>query len=181
MQQVFETNTFGPLRLTRILLPYMRRARRGTIAHIAGIGGYSGAPNAGLFCSSKAAISIALEALQQEVISFGVRVCLVQLGHFRTPFLSAGHRQKVSNRITDYDPVLEPVRKVFNAFDGAQQGDPEKGARVIVEALTKETKEVPFLLPVGPDVPEAEWQTHKARAEQMETVQDWASRTDLDR
>ena len=79
----------------------MRCARRGIIAYIVGIGSYSDAPNAGIFCSSKAAISIALEALQQEVISFGVRVCLVQLGHFRTPFLSAGHRQKVLNRITN--------------------------------------------------------------------------------
>ncbi|OJJ80515.1 uncharacterized protein ASPGLDRAFT_847063 [Aspergillus glaucus CBS 516.65] len=125
----------------------MRCARRGTIAHIAGIGSYSGAPNAGIFCSSKAAISIALEALQQEVISFGVRVCLVQLGHFRTL-----------------------IRRVFDTFDGTQQGDPEKGVRVIIEALTKEAKEVPFLLPVGPDVPEAEWKAHKGRAEQMQAV-----------
>lgn len=51
---------------------------------------------------------------------------------------------------------------------------------MIIEALTKEAKEVPFLLPVGPDVPEAEWQAHKGRAEQMQAVQDWASRTDLD-
>ena len=180
MQQVFEANTLGPLRLTRILLLYMRRARRGIIAHIAGIGGYSGAPNAGMFCSSKAAMAIALEALQHEVASFGIRVCLVQLGHFRTPFLSAGHRQKVSNHIPDYDPVLTPIRRVFDTFDGAQQGDPEKGARVIVEALTKEAKDVPFLLPVGPDVPKAESQAHQRRVEQMQAVQDWTSRTDLD-
>ncbi|KAJ5431526.1 hypothetical protein N7445_009258 [Penicillium cf. griseofulvum] len=82
----------------------------------------------GMFCSSKAAMPIALEALQQEVISFGVRG--------------------------------------VDTFDGAQQDDPEKGAHVIVEVLGKEAKEVPFLLPIGPDVPEAEWQAHKKRVEQ---------------
>ncbi|KAJ5170454.1 short chain type dehydrogenase [Penicillium coprophilum] len=179
-QHIFETHVFGPLRLTRAILPSMRSAHKGTIAHVSGIGSLQGAANAGIFCASKAALSMAVEALQKEVDPLGIHVSLVQLGHFRTPFLSAGHRRKVAGHISDYDPVLNPIRAAFDSFDGSQQGDPVKGARVIVDAVARGDGTLPWLLPVGPDVPAAELQAHESRASQMQAVHAWTSVTDVD-
>lgn len=179
IQHVFETHVFGPLRVFRAVLPYMRKERRGIIAHLAGIGGLQGAPNAGVFCASKAAAATVIEAFQKEVAPLGIRMCLIQLGHFRTPFLSQGHRRKVQARIADYNPILEPIRQVFDQFDGAQQGDPIKAAAVIVEALTMDPKDVPFLLPVGPDMPAAELKAHEIRVENMSALRALTDRTDL--
>lgn len=179
IQHVFETHVFGPLRLFRAVLPYMRAGKRGVIAHLAGIGGLQGAPNAGVFCASKAAAATVIEAFQKEVAPLGIRMCLIQLGHFRTPFLSPGHRRKVHARIADYNPVLEPIRDIFNNFDGAQQGDPVKAANVIVEALTKDANNIPLLLPVGPDLPAAELKAHEIRVENMSALRALTDGTDL--
>ncbi|KAI4864289.1 hypothetical protein F4820DRAFT_449127 [Hypoxylon rubiginosum] len=164
---VFQTNFFGPLRLIRAVLPHMRRVGRGVIFNIAGADAYEGAPNAGVYGASKAALAAVTEALQRETDPLGVRVCLVQLGHFRTPFLARGHRLRIAEHIEDYDMVLTPPRRSLNALNGAQPGDPRKAARVIVDlyAAARDREEgddvdnnnnqIPFLLLLGSDAPAA--------------------------
>ncbi|KAI1381062.1 hypothetical protein F4677DRAFT_405761 [Hypoxylon crocopeplum] len=162
---VFQTNFFGPLRLTRAVLPHMRRAGSGAIFNVAGIAAYSGSPNAGLYCATKAAITSLTEALQAETDALGVRVCLVQLGHFRTAFLTRGHRLRIVGHIDAYDGVLDPLRKAFNGLNGAQPGDPLKAARVLVGLAAGEARSIPFFLPLGPDVPLAMQRAYEARVE----------------
>ena len=64
------------------------------------------------------------------------KVVVIEPGHFRTSFLSAGHRIKAGNVIDDLKPAVDPLRGVFDAYDQNQPGDPVKGARLIVDALT---------------------------------------------
>ena len=170
---------FGPLRLIRAILPWMRSNRHGTVANICGIGAMNGAPNAGIYCSTKAALVSITESLQRETASLGISVCLVQLGHFRTSFLQPGHRIKVASPIPDYSPILAPVQSAFNGLNGNQQGDPAKAAKVIVDALTNNKGSFPSLLPVGPDVPKAELQTHTARLEKMLECNVYTGTTDI--
>lgn len=177
--KVFNTNVFGPLRLIRAILPWMRSYGHGTIANICGIGGMNGAPNAGIYCSSKAAFASITEALQRETDGLGINVCLVQLGHFRTSFLQPGHRIKVENPIADYSPILAPIQKAFDGLNGNQQGDPSKAAAVIADALTSSKGSFPSLLPVGPDVPKAELQTHTARLDKMLECNIYTGITDI--
>jgi len=158
----------------------MRQAGRGIIVNVAGIGAFRGSPNAGLYCASKAALTTLTEALQHETDPHGIRVCLLQLGHFRTSFLQPSHRVKVAGHIPDYDPVLDPLRAAFNGLNGAQPGDPVKAATVIVELLKKsDPRDIPFLLALGSDVPAAELSTHKARREEMLKTESITSSTDF--
>ncbi|KAF4543307.1 Short-chain dehydrogenase/reductase SDR [Lasiodiplodia theobromae] len=177
LQQLFDTIALGPLRLARSVLPLMRRARAGVIANVAGIGALRGSPNAGPYCAAKAALSTLTEAMHDELAPLGVRVCLVQLGHFRTNFLQPGHRRKVQAHISDYDAVLDPIRAAFDGLNGAQQGDPLKGAQAIVKVLAG--PEVPPLLAVGPDVPAAELRAHDQRRAQILAWQHIGGGTDL--
>lgn len=177
LQHVFATHVFGPLRLVRAALPLMRRDHHGVIANVAGIGALRGAPNAGAYCSSKAALTTLTESLQQELAPLGIQVCLIQLGHFRTAFLQPNHRRKAKHTISDYETVLTPIRSAFNALDGAQQGSPFKAAEVIVKLLTRH--EVPPLLPVGPDVLTAELVAHEERRDRMLELSEVTSVTDI--
>lgn len=149
---VFQTNFFGPLRLIRAVLPHMRRVGHGVIFNVAGVDAYDGGPNAGVYGASKTALATVTEALQREADPLGVRVCLVQPGHFRTPFLARGHRLRVADTVADYDMVLTPLRRDLNALNGNQPGDPRKAARAVVDlAAQDDVRQIPFLVLLGSD------------------------------
>ncbi|KAI1111368.1 hypothetical protein F5Y14DRAFT_315188 [Nemania sp. NC0429] len=179
--EVFQTNLFGPLRLIRAVLPFMRQQRAGTILNICGIATYRGSPNAGLYCATKAALSTLTESLQHETEPLGIRVCLVQLGHFRTPFLTPGHRRRVSSPIEDYNEVLDPLRKAFNGLNGAQPGDSARAAQVLVElaSLQDGVAGIPMFLPLGSDVIPAIRATNEARVEAASSWEHLTSATDV--
>jgi NAD(P)-dependent dehydrogenase (short-subunit alcohol dehydrogenase family) len=153
----------------------MRSRRRGVVANVAGIGALQGAIGAGVFCSSKAAMTCATEALHAETSPLGINVCLIQLGHFRTAFLNPGHRLKTQATLADYDVVMESTRKIFDDFDGSQQGDPKEAGRLIVDVLTQsgraEGRCIPGYLAVGSDVVAA---TEKVRSSRQAEMEAWA-------
>jgi NAD(P)-dependent dehydrogenase (short-subunit alcohol dehydrogenase family) len=133
----FNTNVFGQLAVCRAILPYMRAAKSGVVAFVGSIGGWGGMVNGGLYCSTKCTLLALAEALKLEVAHLGIDVTLIEPGYFRTNFLSGGHKVSPAKRIDDLKPVIEPVQKALLAYDRKQPGDPEKGAKLIVEALTR--------------------------------------------
>lgn len=112
-------------------------------------------------------MTCATEALHAETSPLGINVCLIQLGHFRTAFLSPRHRLTTQVTLADYDVVMESTRKIFDDFDGSQQGDPKEAGRVIVEVLTQsgraEGRCIPGYLAVGSDVAAATEKVHSSR------------------
>ncbi|KAK3701321.1 hypothetical protein LTR37_015542 [Vermiconidia calcicola] len=149
----FNVNVFGVLNVTRAVLPYMRQQRSGVIAHFGSLGSWTGGPAGGLYCATKWAISGVTEGLRAEVAPFGIEVCCIEPGYFRTGFLNPGARVTTETRLKEYDETaVGEVRKVFNQTDNNQLGDVEKGCRVIFEVLTKKgRKEVPIRLVLGSD------------------------------
>jgi NAD(P)-dependent dehydrogenase (short-subunit alcohol dehydrogenase family) len=77
IRQVFETNVFGTMAVTRAVLPHLRRAGRGRVVIISSIGGRLGSPALTAYCGSKFALEGFGEALVQEVQPLGVHVSLV--------------------------------------------------------------------------------------------------------
>lgn len=84
LQTVMQTNFLGALDLSRAVLPAMRRAGRGHILTVSSVGSRVGRVADGIYCASKAAVEIAMEALRYEVARFGVQVAVVCPGAFRT-------------------------------------------------------------------------------------------------
>ena len=170
------------MRLARAVLPHMRSRHSGAIVNIAGLAAYRGSANAGPYCATKAALTTLTEALQQETAPLGVRVCLVQLGHFRTNFLAPGHRRRVGGPVADYDAVLAPLRRAFDGLNGAQPGDPAKAGRILVDLVMQQQQRdqpLPAFFPLGSDVGGAMQSATEAWAAQ---VQDWkhlSNATDL--
>ncbi|MGE3402487.1 MAG: oxidoreductase [Vicinamibacterales bacterium] len=82
----FETNVFGPSRLTQLVLPGMRRARAGRIVNLSSMGGCFVLPGGGYYHATKYAIEAISDALRFEVARFGIEVVVIQPGLIRTSF-----------------------------------------------------------------------------------------------
>src|SRR5215510_15754763 len=63
VQAVFQTNVFGLLNVTRAVLPYMRKQRRGHVINVSSIGGYESYPGWGVYCATKFAVEALTESL----------------------------------------------------------------------------------------------------------------------
>ena len=86
-RQVFQTNLFGPVRLTRELLPSMRAAERGRFVILSSQGGVRGMATAAAYAGVKAAVERWAEALAGEIAPFGLGVTLLLPGAFKTDIL----------------------------------------------------------------------------------------------
>jgi short-subunit dehydrogenase len=86
VRRQFETNVFGLLRLTQLVLPAMREARRGTIVNLSSVGGRLVFPGGGAYHATKYAVEALSDALRMEVRGFGIDVVCVEPGLIRTEF-----------------------------------------------------------------------------------------------
>src|SRR6188474_2631302 len=139
----FETNVFGLLRLTQLVLPGMRRARQGRIVNIGSMGGRLTFPGGGAYHATKHALVALNDALRFEVRGFGIDVVLIEPGLIRTGFGDVAlasldrlerpqspyaHFNREVGRITTESYEKGPVARL--------SGSPEDVAVVVEEALT---------------------------------------------
>jgi NAD(P)-dependent dehydrogenase (short-subunit alcohol dehydrogenase family) len=87
-EQIFATNLFGPMALTRALLPAMRAAGRGRIVVVSSQGGSRGMPSIGAYSASKGALERWAEAVAEEIAPFGLGVTILVCGTFATDILT---------------------------------------------------------------------------------------------
>lgn len=179
-----DTNVFGLLNVTRSILPYMRAARSGVIANISSVGAHTRNPGVGLYCASKRAVSGFSESMYEELKEFGIAVCCVEPGYFRSNFLGGDSKRVTSNLIKDYDGTkVRGGAELMDQVNGKQPGDVKKGCKVIVDALTggKDGKEeVSMRLVIGGD---AYGMIKKHCEETLKNLEDWKEvifGTDLD-
>jgi NAD(P)-dependent dehydrogenase (short-subunit alcohol dehydrogenase family) len=83
-----ETNLFGPVNVTRAVLPVMRAQRRGLIVTISSTGGITGQAFVSAYSAAKFGVEGWMESLAPEVAPFGIRTMLVEPGFFRTELLT---------------------------------------------------------------------------------------------
>src|SRR5262249_21424860 len=87
-ERLFRTNLFGPVRLTRELLPSMRARGRGRIVVVSSQGGIRGMPTISAYSAAKGALGRWAEALAEEVAPFGLGVTVLVSGMFKTDILT---------------------------------------------------------------------------------------------
>ncbi|WP_163865148.1 SDR family oxidoreductase [Myxococcus eversor] len=128
-----ETLLFGPMNVTRAVLPVMRKQRSGLLLTLSSTAGIAG----GVFCSAYAAAKFGLEgwveSLTPEVSPFGIRTMLVEPGFFRTELLTAGSTTYAKSSIGDYAESSRETVAAWSRMDGKQGGDPVKLAGAIVQ------------------------------------------------
>ncbi|HDR9474901.1 SDR family NAD(P)-dependent oxidoreductase [Burkholderia multivorans] len=137
----FDTNVFGTLWVIQAVLPILRAQGRGHIFTVSSIGGVIAFPTGGTYTATKFAVEAMSEALAAEVASFGVKVTVLEPGHFTTGFRSAVQSPPA---ITAYDPIRQTIRSSFKPEDF---GDPAATAAAIFEAV--DADEPPLRLVLG--------------------------------
>ncbi|MGO7733558.1 SDR family NAD(P)-dependent oxidoreductase, partial [Rhizobium johnstonii] len=150
IERMYATNVFGLLKVTRAVLPQMRKQRSGHVLNISSIGGYTGYPGWGVYCSTKFAVEGLSESLAIELEPFGINVTVVEPGFFRTDFLADNSLAISPATIPDY--VGTPagnMRDFAAAANHAQPGNPAKFAAGML-ALVNSAKP-PLRMPFGSD------------------------------
>lgn len=87
-QQMFATHLFGPVALTKALLPTMRAAGRGRIVVISSAGGVRGMPAIAPYSAAKGAVERWAESLAGEIAPFGLGVTVIVTGVFDTDIIT---------------------------------------------------------------------------------------------
>jgi NAD(P)-dependent dehydrogenase (short-subunit alcohol dehydrogenase family) len=186
--QQFNTNVFGLLNVTRAVLPYMRERRSGAIVNIGSVGGWRGFAGSGLYCASKFTVTGLSEALKEEVKPFGIEVHCIEPGYFATSLLTASNLSLNKNAsIKDYEPLNKSLEEAFQTTSGNQPGDPVKGVRRMIEAVTHtgyaEGKEVPVRVVLGKDAYEISGRILERMQKERQEWKEWTEdswRDDID-
>src|SRR5881392_1435695 len=97
-----ETNLFGPMNVTRAVLPVMRKQRSGLIVTISSTGGIVGQAFVSAYSAAKFAVEGWMESLAPEIAPFGIRTMLVEPGFFRTELLTDESTKWPEASIDDY-------------------------------------------------------------------------------
>ncbi|WP_248897308.1 SDR family oxidoreductase [Haloplanus halobius] len=150
VQQQFDVNVYGPHRLTRAVLPHMRRRRDGTIVNVSSVAGRVSFPGGGTYCGSKFALEAMTDALRAEVDEYGIDAVLIEPGPVETGFSERAERELEGiERSGAYDAFYD-VFEDTQAIGGGGLGavSPERVADDILNAAsaTKPASRVP----VGP-------------------------------
>ena len=89
VRRQFETNVFGLIRMSQLVLPGMREAGAGRIVNISSMGGRLTFPGGGIYHATKYAVEAISDALRFEVQGFGIKVVCIEPGLIRTEFGNA--------------------------------------------------------------------------------------------
>ena len=155
VRRQFETNVFGLLRLTQLVLPAMRKQRWGRIVNLSSMGGRLVFPGGGIYHATKFSVEALSDALRFEVRGFGIKVIVVEPGAIKTAFGdTAIARVDAIAGGADYAAFRSALKEqIRNAYEGpmgklAAVG-PEAVAKVIERAITAERPASRYLVTAG--------------------------------
>ncbi|WP_437938807.1 SDR family oxidoreductase [Sorangium sp. So ce341] len=145
----FETNVFGLMAATRAVLPAMRGAGRGRIINVSSVSGLVGLPGVSVYAATKHAVEGFSEALRWEVAPFGVHVCLVEPGTFKTEIFFENQRRGA--HISPDGPYAAMTRTLEQLIlqDAAKAPPPAPVAAAILRLI--EAPSPPFRTLIGRD------------------------------
>ncbi|MEU1395465.1 SDR family oxidoreductase [Micromonospora zamorensis] len=144
----FDTNVFGPWRLTRAVLPLWRMQRRGHAIFVSSVACMVPFPGLAAYTASKFALEGAAESLAAEAAHLGVKVTILQPGRFATGY--SANLVMPERQITDYAPVSDGMVGALRGMNNkADVSSPDLFADVVWRLGHMESP--PLRLPVGPD------------------------------
>ncbi len=139
IRQVFETNVFGTMAVTRAVLPHMRAARRGRIVMITSVGGRIGSLGVSAYCATRFAQEGFAESLAQEVQPLGLRVVVIEPGLVKTDFWASASRVVARRALDPKSPYHAWFKRLESLTERLLESSPTKPSQVaatVYRALT---------------------------------------------
>ena len=140
VRRQFETNVFGLITMTRLVLPAMRRQHWGRIINLSSMGGKLTLPGGAYYHATKHAVESLSDALRFEVKGFGIDVVVIEPGPIKTQFGDTAINGIAAPADSPYAAFnAELARQIRAAYEGgpmaAFSGSPESVAAVIATAI----------------------------------------------
>lgn len=135
IERLFATNVFGPIALTKALLPGMRARGRGSIVMVGSMAGSFPTPYRSVYSAAKSALRTFADSLRGEVAQFGIAVTTVEPGVIATGIET--RRARISDDSSPYRAGFDSVDKAM--ANRERTGLPtEKLAELVVRAAISE-------------------------------------------
>lgn len=173
-----QTTLIGPMIVTRAVLPTMRQRRSGHIISISSTAGLTSLEFCSAYSASKFGLEGFMQALQTEIISFGINTTIVNPGFFRTELLREQTTQYANNSIPDYNQRREELLQFWKGADGQQPGDPSKLAEALIR-ISNENKP-PLRFVAGADAVSTAEQVATTLHQQVDAYRELSSSLALD-
>ncbi|MCX4418530.1 SDR family oxidoreductase [Streptomyces mirabilis] len=139
MRRQIETNLFGPMNVTRAVLPVLRKQRAGHIITLSSSAGLIGQEFCVAYAASKFGVEGWMESLRYDVEPYGIRTTVVEPGFFRTELLVDASTTWPEPTIDDYAERTTATVAAWKNMNGRQTGDPAKLARALL-AIAEQDK-----------------------------------------
>ena len=148
LRELFDTNVFGLLAVTRAFLPAMRERGQGRVVNVGSIMGRVAMPLLGAYNASKHAVAALTHALRMELAPFGITVVLVEPGAVRTGF--------AARALTGLGPYRDPASPYAAALAGTDAAwarayrfapGPASAGRAVARAATADRPRARYVVP----------------------------------
>jgi NAD(P)-dependent dehydrogenase (short-subunit alcohol dehydrogenase family) len=145
MKAQFETNFFGVIRVTQLVLPIMRKQKSGTIVNVSSVGGRIGLPILSAYQSTKFALEGLSESMSYELEPFGIKVVIIEPGAIRSNIMNSSiWAKKAQDPKSPYFSQLQKIKDHFKSMMENESSPPEEVAKVILEAITSENPQIRY-------------------------------------
>jgi short-subunit dehydrogenase len=151
----FDTNFFGLVALTQLVLPEMRVRGQGRIVNMSSMGGRLTFPGGGFYHASKHALEAFSDALRYELAPFGIHVSIIEPGLIKTQFGKAAVDtiDNSQNEGSPYDRFNQEVMiKIHGAYEGKMSrlaARPSAVAKVVEKALSARSPRSRYRVTLG--------------------------------
>ncbi|MFE7568731.1 SDR family oxidoreductase [Streptomyces sp. NPDC057539] len=145
MRAQIETNLFGPMNVTRAVLPVMRSRRAGHVVTISSLAGVIGQEFCVAYAASKFGVEGWMESLRFDLEPYGIDTTIVEPGFFRTELLVDASTSWAEDSIEDYAQRTTETKKMWQSMNGRQAGDPARLAGALLKVIDLETPPLRFV------------------------------------
>jgi len=153
VERQVRTNLFGPMNVTRAVLPVMRKQRSGHVVTLSSMAGLVGQAFCSAYAASKFGVEGWMESIRFEIEPFGIRTTIVEPGFFRTDLLTPESTSWADLSIDDYAEQSAQTKAAWQSMNGQQGGDPAKLAAALVSLI--DAGQAPARWVAGADAVEA--------------------------
>jgi NAD(P)-dependent dehydrogenase (short-subunit alcohol dehydrogenase family) len=150
MQELFDINVFGPLRVDKAVLPQMRDRRSGLLIHVSSTLGRILPRTGGLYPASKWAAEGLAESLHYQVAPFGVDVVILEPGSFPTPAVAKGMLPEEQSVADAYAALPSSSRRAREVSPDYVPPNPQEVADAVLEIIEAPPGTRPLRRVVGP-------------------------------
>ncbi|KPI22715.1 3-oxoacyl-(acyl-carrier-protein) reductase [Actinobacteria bacterium OV320] len=145
MRQQIETNLFGPMNVTRAILPIMRKQRAGHVITLSSSAGIIGQEFCVAYAASKFGVEGWMESLRFDVAPYNIHTTVVEPGFFRTELLVDASTTWPEPTIDDYAERTTATIAGWKSMNGRQSGDPAKLARALLTIADQQDPPLRFV------------------------------------